>query len=108
MPSNLHVRSGVSRARDEREAFYPFTPDGRTDLGGIPVVSSRFVPEGKWLLGTDPARGGAAVVLVGEHHGEAAACIAAELVACTLGQRRRPELRMSLGGLVTTKRLLAR
>lgn len=77
---NTHVRGGLPRARG-----HAFTPDSATDLYGLPVVSSPAVPDGKWLLM-------AGKVLVGEYRGEAHDVITAELVACTLGARRRPEL----------------
>lgn len=78
-----HVRAGVSRVRG-----YEFVPDAVTDLGALPVLSSPHVPDGRWLLA-----GG--VVFVGEYDEVASECIAAELVACTLGQRVRPELQVS-------------
>lgn len=86
--SAAHVRAGsASRAR----GGYVFTPDRFTDLGGIPVLTSPAVPEGQALWSVDPATG-AAAVFVGEHDRHAGGVIAAELVACTLGARARPEL----------------
>lgn len=86
--SAAHVRAGsASRAR----GGYVFTPDARTDLGGIPVFTSPVVPEGQAIWSVDPATG-AAAVFVGEHDKHAGGVIAAELVACTLGARARPEL----------------
>lgn len=93
--SAAHVRTGLPRAYGGLlEGGHVFTMDERTDLGGIPLLTSRVVPDGQALLATDPGTG-AAVVFVGEHDEQAAAVIAAELVACTLGARCRPELRMS-------------
>lgn len=42
------------------------------------------------------------------HTAGAHAVIAAELVACTLGQRQRPELRVDLADVLATFRTLAR
>lgn len=68
-----------------------------------PGVSRARADRVRWV---DQLPGGG--LLPERHDDEAAAVIAAELVACTLGQRHRPELRvprLAAGGYVT--RILA-
>lgn len=65
-----------------------FTADTATNLGGLPVVSTRTVPDGQWLVA-----GG--TVFVGEYDEAGHEVISAELVACTLGARVRPELQVA-------------
>lgn len=93
---SAHVRSGSALRARVVSGGHLFTPDAATDPGGIPVLSSPLVPDGRWLWTVDPGTG-AATVFVGEHDEQAAEVISAELVACTLGVRRRPELVMGPG-----------
>lgn len=71
-----HVRPGLSRARGAESYLATLEQVCSDD----PVMLRRIADQRADLRG--------------EHGPTGSECIAAELVACTLGARRRPELRM--------------